>query len=200
MARYTGPKRRLSRREGVALFAKDAAYIERKGAVIPGFHGTRRARKQSEYGLQLREKQKAKRIFGLLERQFANYVKKANKSKGNTGEKLLSLLETRLDNVIYRLGLVSSRASARQKVSHGHVSVNNQKVSIPSYQMKPGSTVAILGKMSDNTEVRKSLSADETLPEWLERKATVGKVLRLPKRDEMEQGINEKLIVEYYSR
>ncbi len=200
MARYTGPKRKLSRREGVALFAKDAAFIERKGAVIPGFHGTRRARKQSEYGLQLREKQKAKRMFGLMERQFANYVKKANKSRGNTGEKLLSLLETRLDNVIYRLGFSSSRAFARQIVSHGHVSVDSKKVTIPSYQLKLGATVAILGKMSDNTEVRKSLSSDVTLPEWLERKAIVGKVLRLPKRDEMEQGINEKLIVEYYSR
>lgn len=200
MARYTGPKRRLSRREGVALFAKDAAFIEKKGAIIPGFHGTRRARKQSEYGLQLREKQKAKRMFGLLERQFANYVKSANKSKENTGEKLLSLLETRLDNIVYRLGFSASRAGARQAVSHGHVSLNNKKITIPSAQVQPGSTVAILGKMSDNTQVTKSLSESETLPEWLERKATVGKVLRLPKRDEMEQGINEQLIVEYYSR
>ncbi|MFA5932784.1 MAG: 30S ribosomal protein S4 [Microgenomates group bacterium] len=200
MARYTGPKRRLSRREGVALFTKDAAFIERKGIVIPGFHGTRRARKQSEYGIQLREKQKAKRMYGLLEKQFANYFTKASKSKGNTGEKLLSLLETRLDNVAYRLGFSPSRAGARQTVSHGHILVDNKKVNIPSFQVKPGSTVAILGKMSDNTQVRKSLSSDQTLPEWLERKATVGKVLRLPKRDEMEQGINEQLIVEYYSR
>lgn len=200
MARYTGPKRRLSRREGVALFAKDAAFIEKNGAIVPGFHGTRRARKQSEYGLQLREKQKAKRMFGLLERQFANYVKSANKSHENTGEKLLSLLETRLDNIVYRLGFAASRAGARQAVSHGHVSLNNKKITIPSAQVGIGSTVAILGKMSDNTQVTKSLSESETLPEWLERKATVGKVLRLPKRDEMEQGINEQLIVEYYSR
>jgi len=200
MARYTGPKRRLSRREGVALFAKDAAFIERKGIVIPGFHGTRRARKQSEYGIQLREKQKAKRMYGLMEKQFANYFTKASQSKENTGEKLLSLLETRLDNVVYRLGFSPSRAGARQTVSHAHVLVDNKKVNIPSFQVKPGSTVAILGKMSDNTQVRKSLSSDMTLPEWLERKATVGKVLRLPKRDEMEQGINEQLIVEYYSR
>lgn len=200
MARYTGPKRRLSRREGVALFTKDATFIERKGIIIPGFHGTRRARKQSEYGLQLREKQKTKRMYGLLERQFANYFTKASRSKGNTGERLLSLLETRLDNVVYRLGFAASRAGARQTVSHGHVLVDNKKVNIPSFQTKPGSTVAILGKMSDNTQVRKSLSLNDTLPEWLERKATVGKVLRLPKRDEMEQGINEQLIVEYYSR
>lgn len=200
MARYTGPKRRLSRREGVALFAKDASFIEKKGAIVPGFHGIRRARKQSEYGLQLREKQKAKRMFGLLERQFANYVKSANKSKENTGERLLSFLETRLDNVVYRLGFASSRAGARQAVSHGHVSLNNKKITIPSAQVQPGSTVAILGKMSDNTQVAKSLSESETLPGWLERKATVGKVLRLPKRSEMEQGINEQLIVEYYSR
>jgi small subunit ribosomal protein S4 len=139
-------------------------------------------------------------MYGLMEKQFANYFTKASQSKENTGEKLLSLLETRLDNVVYRLGFSPSRAGARQTVSHAHVLVDNKKVNIPSFQVKPGSTVAILGKMSDNTQVRKSLSSDMTLPEWLERKATVGKVLRLPKRDEMEQGINEQLIVEYYSR
>lgn len=200
MARYTGPKRRLSRREGVALFTKDAAFIERKGIVIPGFHGIRRGRKLSEYGIQLREKQKAKRMFGLLERQFANYVKEAGKSKGNTGEKLLSLLEMRLDNIVYRLGFSTSRAGSRQMVSHGHISLDHKKVTIPSCQVKPGSVVAILAKMSDNTQVRKSLETYETLPKWLEKKATIGKVLRLPERDEMEQGINEQLIVEYYSR
>lgn len=199
MARYTGPKRRLSRREGVALFAKDSAFIERKGAVIPGQHGAKRHRKPSEYGIQLREKQKAKRTFGILEKQFMGYYKKASKAKGNSGQMLLELLESRLDNVVYRLGFASSRAFARQLVSHGHVVVNNKKVNIPSFMVTPDSTVAILDKMLDNTQVKKTLDSS-TLPDWLERKATVGRVLRRPTRDEMEQGINEQLIIEYYSR
>jgi small subunit ribosomal protein S4 len=200
MARYTGPKRKLSRREGVALFPKDAAFIERKGAVIPGQHGMRRARRLSEYGIQLREKQKAKRMYGILEKQFSNYYKKATKQKGSTGITLLQLLETRLDNLVYRLGLASSRPQARQMVSHGHVTVDGKKVSIPSFQVSSGSAIAISGKMLDNTQVKKSLDDSSTLPEWLERQATVGKVLRIPTRDEMEQSINEQLIVEYYSR
>lgn len=199
MARYTGPKRRLSRREGTALFAKDAAFIERRGAVPPGAHGTRTRRRFSEYGVQLREKQKAKRIYGVLERQFNRYYQEASKRRGSTGEMLLRFLETRLDNVVYRLGFSPSRAGARQLVSHGHVTVDGKKVTIPSFQVKTGSTVAILDKMLDNTMVKKSLEVG-TLPEWLERKVTVGKVLRLPQREEMEQGINEQLIVEYYSR
>ncbi|MBI4039822.1 30S ribosomal protein S4 [Candidatus Daviesbacteria bacterium] len=200
MARYTGPKRRLSRREGVALFAKDAAYIERKGALPPGQHGQKRARRLSEYGVQLRAKQKAKRTFGVLERQFAKYYQMAAKQKGSTGQALMQLLETRLDNVVYRLGFTTSRASARQLVSHGHVMVDNRKVNIPSFTLKPGSTIAILDKMIDNTQVKKSLENSSTLPSWLERRATVGKVLHMPARDEMEQGIDEQLIVEYYSR
>lgn len=200
MARYTGPKRRLSRREGVALFAKDMAFIERKGAIAPGQHTGRSRRKVSEYGIQLREKQKTKRIYGILERQFAKYYEMASKRRGNRGQAMLELLETRLDNIVYRLGFSPSRAGARQLVSHGHVQVNNRKVNIPSFQVRAGSIVAILGKMLDNTQVRKSLDSAETLPEWLEKKATVGKVLRIPARDEMEQGINEQLIVECYSR
>lgn len=200
MARYTGPKRKLSRREGVALFAKDAEYIERKGVATPGQYSVRRRRKVSEYGIQLREKQKAKRMYGILEKQFSNYYQMASKKKGNRGETLIGLLETRLDNVVYRLGFSPSRSGARQLVSHGHVSVNNKKVGIPSFQVSAGSTVAILDKMLDNTEVRKSLENQPTLPEWLQRKATVGKVLRMPMRSEMETGINEQLIVEFYSR
>lgn len=201
MARYIGPKRKLSRREGVALFSKDASFMERKGAVVPGQHGVSRRRgRVSEYGVQLREKQKAKRIYGIMEKQFANYYEKASKRRGNTGAALMEMLETRLDNIVYRLGFSPSRAFARQLVSHGHVSVNGQKVNIPSFQVKPGSSVAILGKMSDNIQVKKSLDGATTLPEWLQREAAVGKVLRLPARDEAEQGIEENLIVEYYSR
>ena len=200
MARYTGPKRRLSRREGVALTSKDTAFIERKGAVIPGQHGGKRTRRPSDYGVQLREKQKAKRLYGLLEKQFHKYYEEASKSKGSTGLRLMHLLETRLDNTVYRLGFSPSRSGARQMVSHGHISVDGKKVNIPSFQVKPGSTIAILGKMLDNTQVKKSLEVSDSLPGWLERKAAVGKVLRLPEREEMEQAVTEQLIVEFYSR
>lgn len=192
MARYTGPKRRLSRREGLPLFGKDVKALERKGAVAPGQHLGRSRRRLSEYGLQLREKQKAKRFFGLLEKQFNLYFKKASKVKGATGLSLLKMLELRLDNVVYRLGFSQSRAGARQLVSHGHVKVDDKKVNIPSFQVKTGQTIALSAKLLDNTQT--------TLPGWLTKKATVGKVLRLPEREEMEQAINEQLIVEYYSR
>lgn len=199
MARYTGPKRRLSRREGIALFSKDVKVME-KGAVPPGQHGAKMRRRISEYGLQLREKQKAKRFYGIMEKQFRGYFDKASKVKGATGLTLLELLECRLDNVVYRLGFSNSRAGARQFVSHGHINVDGKKVKIPSYRIRPDQTIAISDKLLDNTQVKKSLEENAKIPEWLERKATVGKVIRLPKRDEMEQSITEQLIVEYYSR
>lgn len=200
MSRYTGAKRKLSRREGVALTLKDAAYIERKGAVPPGMRGTRLRRRVSEYGIQLREKQKCKRFFGLSEKQFRNLFNEAARNKKNTGERFLQLLESRLDNVVYRLGLARSRAEARQIVGHGHITVNEKKVSIPSFRVALESVVAISPKFVDNTQVKKNLAGETTVPEWLERKATVGRVLRLPNRDEMEQAVNERLIVEFYSR
>lgn len=193
MGRYTGPKRRLSRREGLPLFGKDVKALERKGAVPPGQHLGKTRRRLSEYGLQLREKQKAKRFFGLLEKQFNLYFQKASKVKGATGLSLLQMLELRLDNVVYRLGFSQSRAGARQLVSHGHIKVDDKKVNIPSFQVKTGQTIALSAKLLDNT-------TQTTLPRWLTKKATVGKVLRLPEREEMEQAINEQLIVEYYSR
>lgn len=200
MARYTGPKRRLSRREGLPLFTKDVKAFAKKAPVAPGQHGMRTRRRLSEFGLQLREKQKAKRFYGILEKQFVRYYKKASKVKGSTGLSLLELLETRLDNVVYRLGFSTSRAGARQFVSHGHITVDGRKVGIPSYRVKVGQTIALSNNMLDNTQVKKSLETDVALPSWLERKAVVGKVLKLPARDEMEQAINEQLIVEYYSR
>jgi small subunit ribosomal protein S4 len=200
MARYTGPKRRLSKREGLPLFRKDEKALERKGVIPPGQHGLGRRRRVSEYGIQLREKQKAKRFYGLLEKQFRGYYEKASKVKGATGQALLEFLERRLDNVVYRLGLSSSRAGARQLVSHGHVTVDGKKMSIPSYSVKVGQTVALSAKIVDNIQVKKSLEENGTLPEWLERNATVGKVLRSPNRDEMESAIDEQLIVEFYSR
>ncbi len=200
MARYTGPKRRLSRREGIALFAKDVKYFEKKGAIPPGQHGLGRRRRISEYGLQLREKQKAKRIYGILEKQFKRYFEQASKVKGATGLALLQTLETRLDNVVYRLGFSKSRAGARQLVSHGHIRVDDKKVTIPSFRVTKEQTIAISDNLRDNTQIKTSLEEALTLPEWLERQATVGKVLRIPERKEMEQAINEQLIVEYYSR
>lgn len=200
MARYTGPKRRLSRREGIALFAKDAKYFEKKGAIPPGQHGLGRRRRTSEYGLQLREKQKAKRIYGILEKQFRRYFDEASKVKGATGLALLQALETRLDNVVYRLGFAKSRAGARQLVSHGHIRVDDKKVTIPSFRVCKEQTIAISDNLRDNTQIKTSLEEVLTLPEWLERRATVGKVFRIPERDEMEQAVNEQLIVEYYSR
>lgn len=200
MARYTGPKRRLSRREGMPLFAKDAKMLERKGAIPPGQHGLGRRRRLSEYGIQLREKQKAKRIYGILERQFGKYFDKASRVKGSTGLTLLQLLEKRLDNTVFRLGFAGSRNEARQLVSHGHVLVNNKKVTIPSYQVKAGETIALSPKIIDNIQVKKHLEEDLALPAWLDKKAIVGKVLNEPERDDMEQAIDEQLIVEYYSR
>lgn len=200
MARYTGPKRRLSRREGIALFAKDLKAMEKKGAVPPGQHGMGRRRRISEYGIQLREKQKAKRIFGILEKQFKRYFEQASKVKGATGLALLQTLETRLDNAVYRLGFAKSRSGARQLVSHGHIMVDDKRVTIPSFRVSAEQTIAISSKLRDNTQVKKSLEDNVTLPGWLERRATVGKVLRIPGRDEIEQSIDEQLIVEFYSR
>ncbi len=200
MSRLTGPKRRLSRREGVALFSKDTKYIERKGTVPPGMRGVKMRRRLSEYGIQLREKQKVKRLYGLTERQFRKVFDEAAKSKGATGQVFLELLERRLDNVVYRLGFAKSRNEARQLVSHRHINVGSKRVNIPSFKLSEGTIVEISPDFVHNTQVKKNLEEIQTLPAWLERKATVGKVLRKPIREEMEQLVNEQLIVEFYSR
>lgn len=200
MGKYNGPKRRLSRREGVALFKKDIKSIERKGAVPPGMRGTKVRPRFSEYGTQLREKQKAKRMFGLSEKQFRKTYEEAARVKEATGKKMLELLETRLDNVVYRLGFAASRAQARQLVGHGHVVVDSKKLNIPSAQVRSNSVVAISEKIVDNTQIKKNVDENPSVPAWLERKGLAGKVLRLPERDEMEKGISEQLIVEFYSR
>lgn len=202
MARYTGPKRKLSRREGVALFAKDEKFIERKGALPPGQHGRRRSRKSSSYGIQLREKQKAKRFYGILERQFRRLFAKAAKSKGETGETFLALLETRLDAILYRLKFAPSRMMARQLVSHGHVLVDGRKTTIPSYQVRPGQIISLSKKALLMPTVQQIIekSKEEKLVDYLERKAAVGRLVRLPAREDIEIPITESLIVEYYSR
>jgi small subunit ribosomal protein S4 len=200
MSRYTGPKRRLSKRAGMALFPKDVKALERKGAVPPGQRGTKVRTRVTDYGTQMREKQKARWMFGLTEKQFRNTFTQAAKTRGATGETFLVLLERRLDNLVFRLGFAKSRPEARQLVSHGHITVDGKKMTIPSYSVSPNSVIAISANFVDNTQVKKNLADVSNLPEWLERKAMVGKFLRIPTRDEMEQSLNEQLIVEFYSR
>lgn len=198
MARYTGPKDRLSRREGFDLFGSGAKLT--RIMVPPGQHGPKGVRKRSEFGRQLREKQKTKRIYGVLERQFKRYVARARKVRGNTGETLLTLLERRLDNIVYRLGFAPTRNSARQLVSHGHVKVNGVRVTIPSFEIDIGDTIELSARAAGIPPVAKLLSGKPSLPDWLERKAIVGKVLRLPTRADIVEPIVEQDIVEFYSR
>lgn len=202
MARYTGPKHKLCRAEGVALCGSPKCPVTKKNAGPPGQHGQKGRRKISEYGTQLREKQKVKRMYGVLERQFQRYYVLASKKKEATGEALLELLETRLDNTVYRLNLASSRQQARQLVSHGHVFVNNKKVTIPSYNVKIDDIVSLSPKAANFDFIKKLLeeTKESLIPAWLERKATVGKIKSNPKREDIDIEINERLIVEFYSR
>ncbi len=202
MARYTGPKHKLCRAEGTALCGLSTCPVIRKNAGPPGQHGQRGRRKLSEYGIQLREKQKVKRIYGVLERQFEKYFDIASRQKKTTGEALLHILETRLDNVIYRLNLAKTRYQSRQLVSHGHVQVNGKKVTIPSYNVKIGDIVTLSDKASNFDFIKKlqEETKDTKLPVWLEKKATVGKIKSFPKREDIDSEINERLIVEFYSR
>lgn len=200
MARYTGPKDRLSRAEGLDLFGKGAKLT--RLMVPPGVHGPKGpSRKQSQYGRQLREKQKVKRLYGIMETQFRRYVDEAFKSKGNTGEKLLSLLERRLDNVVFRLGFAGTRPLARQLVSHGHIQVNGKKVNIPSYQVRAGETIGISSKAIRIPHVAKVLEdKDKKIPDWLKKKAAVGMVEKEPTSEDVTEPISAQDIVEFYSR
>jgi len=199
MARYTGPKDRLSRREGFDLFGKGAKLT--RLMVPPGVHGPKGVRRRvSQYGRQLREKQKIKRLYGVMEKQFRKYVARALKSKGNTGEVLLTLLERRLDNVVFRLGLAPTRPAARQLVSHKNVLVNGRKVNIPSYQVEPGETISLTAKAIEIPAVKKSLAEETKVANWLKRRAAVGKVQRIPKREDITEPISEQDVVEFYSR
>lgn len=206
MARYTGPKNRLARREGVDLGLKtpgSSAHGEllRRMKIPPGQHGQKRRRKISDFGKQLREKQKVKRIYGLLEKQFHRYFEQASRNPANTGEVLLTLLERRLDNVVYRLGLAPTRSSARQFVGHGHIQVDGRKVNIPSFQVAEGMVVTPKQKLLETPILKKLLEDKEMkLPGWLKRQGPVGKILRTPKRDDIVDDINEQLIIEFYSR
>ncbi|RPH57550.1 30S ribosomal protein S4 [bacterium] len=209
MARYTGPVCRLCRRERMKLFLKGDRCFKEKCAVErrnfpPGQHGTRRGRRTLGYGLQLREKQKVKRIYRVLESQFRNYFAEADRRKGITGENLLVMLERRLDNVVYSLGFASSRDQARQLVRHGHVLVDGRKVSIPSFQVNAGHAITVKEASRKNPFIRSSVETarGRGVPEWLELDAenVSGKVLRLPVREDIKIPIQEQLIVELYSR
>jgi small subunit ribosomal protein S4 len=206
MARDTSPQCKQCRREGMKLFLKgercltDKCGVERR-AYPPGDHGRGRM-KQSEYRLQLREKQKARRFYGVLEKQFRNYYDKASRQPGVTGENLLRLLETRLDNVVVRLGFAASRRQARQLVRHGHWSVNGRRVDIPSYQVRPGEVLSFKSGSGAETVIRDSTELISSVPAWLEadHDSLTAKVLRLPDRDEIVTPVQEQLIVELYSK
>jgi small subunit ribosomal protein S4 len=202
MARYTGPKHKIARKEGINIFGKESASLQRRLNVPPGgLHGRKMKKRLSEYGQQLREKQKAKAIYGLLEKQFRNLVKTVGSKKGETGEMLISLLETRLDNIIFRLGFAKTRAMARQMVGHGQVLVNNKKLNIPSYQVKLDEVVSLGDKAQKNVQVLKLLEEkDKIIVPFLKRQALSGKLVRMPKKDDVQVPFDLQLIVEYYSR
>ncbi|ALM07861.1 30S ribosomal protein S4 [Sediminicola sp. YIK13] len=201
MARYTGPKTKIARKFGEAIFGDDKSFEKRN--YPPGQHGnTRRRGKKSEYAIQLMEKQKAKYTYGILERQFRNIFAKANSSKGVTGEVLLQLCESRLDNVVYRMGIANSRRAARQLVSHRHITVNGELVNIPSYSLKAGDVVGVREKSKSLQSIQDSLSASSNVYEWItwntEKKE--GTYVAIPERLQIPENIKEQLIVELYSK
>jgi SSU ribosomal protein S4P len=212
MGRYRGPVCRLCRREGVKLFLKGnrcykpSCAIEKRGTYPPGQHGRELKRgKLTGYGEQLREKQKVKRIYGIMERQFKNYFEKASRQRGIVGENLLILLERRLDNVVYRIGFATSRAHARQLVNHGHVLVNGKKVNIPSFQVKVGDVISIKSKSASNMYILQSFetAVGRGRPSWIEvddKNALSARIVSLPRREDITQQINEQMIVELYSK
>ena len=206
MARYRGPTCKLARREGTDLFLKSGVKpleSKCKFETPPGGQAQRRAR-LSDYGLQLREKQKLRRMYGVLERQFRNYYKKASQVKGSTGENLLRMLESRLDNVVYRMGFAATRAEARQLVGHRGILVNDQIVNIPSYQLKAGDKISVRERAKSQTRIQSALNiaGQVGFPEWVEvdDKKMEGLLKSLPERDEILPDINENLVVELYSK
>ena len=201
MARYTGPKTRIARKFGEAIFGADKVLSKKN--YPPGQHGNSRKRKTSEYGIQLREKQKAKYTYGVLERQFRNLFDKASRSKGITGEVLLQLLESRLDNIVYRLGIAPTRAAARQLVSHRHITVDGSVVNIPSYSVKAGQIVGVREKSKSLEVIADALAGfNHSKYPWIEWDQTsmIGKYLHLPERADIPESIKEQLIVELYSK
>ncbi len=200
MARYSGPKHRLCRREGVRMCNAKKCPLDRKGSQPPGQHGRKFSGHVSDYGVQLREKQKVKRIYGVLEKQFRRYYSQALKDEANTGLRLLQLLETRLDNIVFLSRFATTRRAARQLVNHGHVLVDDHKVDTPSYKVSPGQTITLKTKTFKLPIVTEATEGKEKPPVWIKKKATVVKVDHLPDRDDISRDINEQLIIEFYSR
>lgn len=200
MARYTGPAYKKSRRLNFSTLENGKELARRPYA--PGAHGTDRRKKLSEYGVQLQEKQKVRFMYGLNEKQFHRLFDRAAKMKGVTGHNMLQLLESRLDNLVYRMGLATTRRAARQVVNHGHITVNGVKVDIPSYSCKPGDVIAVKENSLDHPAIRASLEANNTLKPFVEfdKNKMSGTYVRYPERSELNQEINESLIVEYYNR
>ncbi|KGN72437.1 30S ribosomal protein S4 [Porphyromonas macacae] len=201
MARYTGPKSKIARKFGEPIFGADKVLSKKN--YPPGQHGNNRRHKTSEYGTQLKEKQKAKYTYGVLERQFRNLFEKAQRSKGVTGEVLLQLLESRLDNVVYRLGIAPTRSAARQLVSHRHITVDGSVVNIPSYSLKPGQIVGVRERAKSLEVISDSLAGfNHSKYPWLEWEESTksGKVLHIPERTDIPENIKEQLIVELYSK
>jgi small subunit ribosomal protein S4 len=202
MARYTGPRTRISRRFGIPLFGPDK-YLERRN-YGPGVHGPKSRRKHTDYGLGLIEKQKLRYFYGLMERQFRGVYERALKRRGVTGEQMLQILETRLDNVVYHLGFAITRAAARQMVSHGHVKVNARKVNVPSYCLKVNDVIEVRESNVSRQLATKNLelSTSKVVPDWLSlnKAAFKGTVMRIPTRDEIQPIANEQAVVEFYSR
>ncbi len=201
MARYTGPKHKIARREGLNILEKESGSLRRRLNIPPGGLKKKIRRRLSEYGQQLREKQKAKATYGLLEKQFGNLVKTLSKKKGETGELIISLLETRLDNVVYRLGFAKTRAMARQLVTHRHIFVNEKRVNIPSYQVRVNDIVSLSPKMQKNVQVLPLISEkDRIILPFLKKEGISGKLIRMPKKDDVQVLFDLQLIIEYYSR
>lgn len=200
MARYTGPKHRLARREGVNILEKESRSLDRRLNIPPGIHGRRGRRKFSSYGVQLREKQKLKRMYGLLEKQFRKYVLFAQKKKQNTEEVLIQLLETRLDNIVYRLSFAKTRGMARQMVSHNHVLVNGKKVNISSYMVRIGDVITLSEKIAQNALILKLQEEKPKTLSYLTLMGTKGKLDKLPTKEDVVNPVDYQLVVEYYSR
>jgi small subunit ribosomal protein S4 len=202
MARYTGPRTRLSRRFGIPMFGPDK-YLERRN-YAPGVHGPKSRRKHTDYGLGLIEKQKLRYFYGLMERQFRGVYERALKRRGVTGEQMLQILETRLDNVVYHLGFAITRAAARQMVSHGHVRVNGRKVNVPSFALKVNDVIEVRESSVSRQLASKNLelSTSKVVPEWLvlNKDAFKGSVVRIPTREDIHPIANEQAVVEFYSR
>ena len=206
MAKYTNADCKLCRREGAKLFLQGERCTSKKCAmekrpVAPGMHGVTR-KKASEYNIQLREKQKVKRAYGLLEKQFREYYEEAERMRGVTGENMLALIEKRLDNVVYRMGIGSSRAQSRQIVNHGHITVNGKDVDIPSYEVKTGDVIAVKESKKDNALFKELRGAKIVMPRWVEfdTESFTGKIIDNPKREDIDLNINEQLIIELYSK